>query len=140
MPLGNKAAFFVQVVRKHALVLMQVHKYCQSWGAPLDKYTNKYYYKGQKVLLRVHKYHRRCIVCPKIYCGERKTLRPVQLARPFPPADLQGALPLAWCSRCGGEIFRSKRELCQRCVSYERRRSHEKRKRSQPLPVLHTGP
>ena len=29
--------------------------------------------------------------------------------------DIQGAVPLGWCSRCGTEIYTSGRCLCDRC-------------------------
>ncbi len=41
--------------------------------------------------------------------------RPVGIQRPLFPHDVQGELPLAWCERCGAEVFEKEKELCQDC-------------------------
>lgn len=46
--------------------------------------------------------------------------RPVEMRRPVFPYDVQGCLPLAWCVRCGAEVFEEEKELCQDC---ERRKN-----------------
>ena len=65
--------------------------------------------------------------------------RPIGWGYPYPPADPQELLPAGWCVRCGTELFKAKRELCQRCKRAERRHAYERRKTSQPLPVLYRG-
>ncbi len=41
--------------------------------------------------------------------------RPVQTGRSMVLYDVQGALPRAWCQRCGAEVFEEEKELCQEC-------------------------
>ena len=74
----------------------------------------------------------------KRYDAEAK-FRPIRPDRPWPPADLQAIEPAGWCVRCGGEIFRPKKELCSRCAKMERRKQNEKGKESQSVSVLYTG-
>ena len=63
----------------------------------------------------------------------KREIRPTGWAYLWPPVDFQAVLPIAWCSRCGGEVFRFGSGLCQRCVKYERRKQNDKGKKSQPL-------
>lgn len=41
--------------------------------------------------------------------------KPVRLGKYPVLSDLQAAVPACWCSRCGAEVYRSGRTLCDRC-------------------------
>lgn len=41
--------------------------------------------------------------------------RPIRLTPVLPHEDGQGAVPFGWCRRCGGEVYRENRSLCDQC-------------------------
>lgn len=50
----------------------------------------------------------------RMYIKER-CRRPVRRTCPMGLWDVQGAIPAAWCDRCGAEVFWPGGELCSRC-------------------------
>lgn len=51
-----------------------------------------------------------------VYCKDHRR-RPVRFGyAPF-FRDLQSDIPLAWCSRCGCEVFEPGQDRCSRCRS-----------------------
>ncbi len=74
---------------------------------------------------------------PRNHSMNPKRIKPTNHAYPFPPVDFQAAVPAGWCVRCGGEIYRPKKEMCRRCMKFERRKQYDKREISQSLSELH---
>ncbi len=52
--------------------------------------------------------------------------RPVRLPGHWPWEEGAGLPPLAWCRRCGAEVYREKEVLCRRCGKLKGRISYEK--------------
>ena len=46
--------------------------------------------------------------------------RPIWTGLRWPFEDVQGAIPRAWCRRCGKEVFLPGREFCPNCEKEER--------------------
>ena len=45
--------------------------------------------------------------------------RPVCVLPPLLPEDTQGAIPRAWCRKCGKEVFGPGKEICPACEKEE---------------------
>lgn len=51
-----------------------------------------------------------------IYCKDHHR-RPVRFGRGAIFSDTQAQIPLAWCCRCGSEVFDRRADHCSRCRS-----------------------
>ena len=51
--------------------------------------------------------------------------QPVRVGLLLPGTDLQGAIPVSWCSRCGREVFAEGQALCPRCKAGERKGAND---------------
>ena len=45
--------------------------------------------------------------------------RPVCVTAPIFPEDAQGAIPRAWCRRCGRDVFEPGQDICPSCQKEE---------------------
>lgn len=57
-------------------------------------------------------------VCRRIVYLNTRGRKPIFLGVRACTEDLQGAIPRAWCQRCGREVF-TKETVCRRCKRIE---------------------